>query len=139
VIERAVRHERLTAVPGDAFVAVPPGIDVYLFVNVLHDWGDDEAVRLLRSVAEAATPATRVFLVDSEHRAVPRRDLATSVDVLMAALTGGGHERDAAGFAALASKAGMRLTSTTPLASGDCAHELRLGDGPIRQGQGTVA
>ena len=33
--------------PADAFAEVPAGCDTYLFVNVLHDWGDDDAVRLL--------------------------------------------------------------------------------------------
>jgi hypothetical protein len=126
VIERAVAHERLTATPGDAFQAVPAGFDVYLLVNVLHDWSDEDSIRMLRSVAGSADRSTRVVVVDSERRAVPRRDIATSVDVLMAALTGGGRERDAAAFASLASSAGLRLTTTTPLASGDLAHEMRL-------------
>jgi hypothetical protein len=46
VIGRALEHERLTAVGGDAFVEVPAGFDTYLLVNVLHDWDDDDARRI---------------------------------------------------------------------------------------------
>jgi hypothetical protein len=51
--------------------------------------------------------------------------MGIAADVLMAALTDGGHERDAAAFAALARPCGLALRRTTRLASGDLAHELR--------------
>ena len=108
-------------------MAVPAGFDVYLLVNVLHDWGDEDSVRMLRSIADVAGPSTRVVVVDSEHRAVPRHDIATSVDVLMAALTGGGRERGRCGLRRRSHRRpACGSLSTTPLASGDLAHEMRL-------------
>jgi hypothetical protein len=125
VVERAIHHERLSAVGGDAFVDVPGGCDTYLLVNVLHDWDDADAIRILQRVAAAAPTDARIVIVDSAPRAVPRPDMATAADILMAALTDGGHERDAAAFAALASACGLELRRSVPLASGDVAHELR--------------
>jgi SAM-dependent methyltransferase len=125
VVARAVVHERLTPVAGDAFARVPGGFDSYLLVNVLHDWNDDDARRILRSVADAAGPASRVIVVDSEATTVPRDDLSVRADVLMAALTNGGKERTAEEFAALGSAVGLRLDRTVRLATGDVAHVLR--------------
>ena len=51
--------------------------------------------------------------------------MAICADVLMAALTKGGRERNAAQFAALGRACGLVLTKSTRLASGDLAHELR--------------
>lgn len=124
VVARAVAHQRLDFVAGDAFVEVPDGHDTYLLVNVIHDWGDEDAIALLRRVGEAAGPA-RIIVVDADHPAVPRELVATAADVLMAALTGGGRERSAAQLATLAHAAGLELTESTRLASGDWAHELR--------------
>jgi SAM-dependent methyltransferase len=124
VVRRAVEHPRLTTVAGDAFVAVPSGFDLYLLVNVVHDWGDDDAVRLLATAAGGAGEGGRVVIVDNDRPRVPRPDLATSADVLMAALTPGGRERDAAAIGRLAHRAGLRLLTSTPLASGDLAHRL---------------
>ena len=124
VVARAVEHPRLEAVAGDAFVEVPAGFDAYLLVNVLHDWGDDDCVRILRTVAAAAGAGGRVLVVDSLRRDRPLDEIGLRADVLMAALTGGGKERDADGFAALGRAAGLRLIRTTPLASGDVVHEL---------------
>ena len=55
VIERAVEHPRLVATGDDAFVEVPESYDVYLFVNVLHDWEDEACVRLLANAAAAGS------------------------------------------------------------------------------------
>jgi SAM-dependent methyltransferase len=132
VVARAVEHERLTAVPGDAFSHVPAGFDTYLLVNVIHDWADPEAVAILEQVAEACRDRTgvapapaRSIVLEGDRTTVPRQDMAICTDVLMAALTNGGRERSAADIAALGRDAGLELVSTTRLASGDLAHELR--------------
>jgi hypothetical protein len=130
VVARAPAHPAIEPVPGDAFRAVPPGCDTYLFVNVLHDWNDDAAVALLQCAAEAMSaappdgPATRVVIVDSEAHDRPRDDLAIRADVLMLALTPGGRERTAAEFATLAQRAGLRLRRTRRLLTGDAVHVL---------------
>ena len=124
VVARAVHHERLTAIAGDAFREVPAGYDTYLLVNVLHDWNDWDAERMLGNVADAAADDARIIVVDNERTATPRNDLAVSADVLMAALTNGGRERSTSEFAALGRRCALRLVRTVRLASGDLAHEF---------------
>ncbi|MFW2382139.1 MAG: methyltransferase [Acidimicrobiales bacterium] len=125
VIDRAVEHPRLEAIGGDAFVEVPSGFDVYLLVNVLHDWNDDACVWLLTNTA-AAHAGARIIVVESNRTTVPRDDIAIRADVLMAALTSGGQERSTEQFAALGRRAGLDLVRTTPLVSGDVAHEFKV-------------
>ena len=127
VVARAAQHDRLAARAGDMFHEVPGGFDTYLLVNVLHDWGDDDVVTILSTVA-AACGSARIIVVDADHPSRPRDRIATGADVLMAALTGGGRERDRDALAALAAVAGLHLVRSTPLASGDRAHELRRRD-----------
>lgn len=130
VIDRAPSRPRLRAVGGDAFSDVPPGADTYLLVNVLHDWADDDALRLLAAVTvamasgqHAAAPA-RVVVVEGEAHDRPRDDFATRSDLLMFALTAGGRERTRDEFADLATAAGLSLRRTRALASGDVAHVM---------------
>ena len=94
VIGRAVTSPAVEAIAGDAFVAVPGGCDAYLLVNVLHDWGDDDAVRLLQRVATDSPPGARVIVVESVRRGRPVNDLATTTDLLMLAVAPGGRETD---------------------------------------------
>jgi hypothetical protein len=121
VVERAVDHERLTAIAGDAFVSVPSGFDTYLLVNVVHDWGDDDAARILGTVAAGAGRKARIVIVEAEATARPIAGVGVASDVLMAALTAGGRERTSDEMRTLGTRAGLRLRSRTPLASGDCA------------------
>lgn len=129
VVARAAQHERLTITAGDAFREVPTGHDTYLLVNVLHDWGDDEAVRILTTVARAMPPTGRVIVVDNDPSPTAGSQIATATDVLMAALTPGGRERTTAEFSQLAARAGLRHERTLRLASADLAHTLRRRSG----------
>ncbi len=127
VAARMPPREKVTAVAGDAFQAVPKGHDTYLLVNVLHDWDDRAATVLLQRAAEAAAgdpgdggPA-RVVVVDTEARSGPSDDISLRADLLMLALTPGGRERCADEFVALARAAGLRHQRTHRLGSGDLA------------------
>jgi SAM-dependent methyltransferase len=122
VVARAVPHPRLQTQGGDAFTHVPEGFDTYLLVNVLHDWDDADAVRILTRVAQATGSSGRVVVVESEYTAVPHDALGVSADLLMAALTDGGRERGIEGFVELGRSAGLRHERAVRLASGDLAH-----------------
>jgi predicted nicotinamide N-methyase len=117
----------LPAVGGDAFERVPDGFDTYLLVNVLHDWDDDAAQRILGCVADAVDTTSRVIVVDNERTNVPRDDIAVCADVLMAALTDGGKERDTSEFTRLARAVGLHHDRSVRLSSGDLAHLFRPG------------
>lgn len=125
VVARAPGHPRLDIIGGDFFGAVPDGHDRYLLVNVVHDWGDDDATRILRTVATAAGPHADVVVVDNIPARHPTDRIAAGTDLLMASLTAGGRERDADEMAALARGADLRVDAVVPLASGDLAHVLR--------------
>jgi hypothetical protein len=131
VAARTPPADRMTVVAGDAFEAVPAGCDTYLLVNVLHDWHDDDARRLLGTIAaglrtERAGPAARVIVVEGSTTRRPRDDLSTMTDLLMFTLTAGGRERTAAEFATLAASVGLELERTVHLPSASDAHVLSL-------------
>jgi hypothetical protein len=117
VVARAPSHDRLSIVGGDAFATIPEGCDVYLFVNVLHDWDDADAVRLLHNVPRG----TRAIVVEAERRSRPRDGIAARTDLLMLALAPGGRERTQPEFERLAARAGRVVDRIVRLASGDRA------------------
>jgi len=68
VVARAGRPDlgdRLRLAAGDFFREVPAGADVYLLSHVLHDWPDARAARILERVAAAATPASRILVIEN--------------------------------------------------------------------------
>jgi hypothetical protein len=84
---------------------------------VLHDWSDDDAVRILRNCAAALPPGGRIIVIDSELVPGARSSFAQSTDALMLAFTPGGRERTAAEFCAVWERAGVRCVSQTTMPS----------------------
>jgi hypothetical protein len=132
VVERVPTRPRMTVVGGDAFVEVPAGCDTYLLVNVLHDWSDDDATRLLAAVSAAmasdAAASSRAVIVEGRTDARARDEFTARTDLLMLALTAGGRERTGREFAELGAAVGLRLERTVHLPSSSVAHVLRRAD-----------
>jgi hypothetical protein len=56
VIADAEASPRITLVAGDLFVDALPAADAYLLMDVIHDWDDRDAARILAAVRRAANP-----------------------------------------------------------------------------------
>ena len=55
--------ERIEFVEGSFFERVPKG-DVYVLSTILHDWDDERAARILRTIQASAKPDSRLLIVD---------------------------------------------------------------------------
>ncbi len=113
---------RCSLVAGDFFRAVPGGSDLYLVKSVPHDWTDDQAVTILRHCREVLQPGGLVLIVEpvlpevvdttadvSDGGIIYRSDLNMLVNV-------GGRERTRTDFEEVCRRAGLTITSVTPLA-----------------------
>lgn len=116
VVSGAVQHPRLTAIGADFFEDALPAADLYVLGNIVHDWADDLALKLLQAVRRAAPDGARIALFEMllPDGAVPHPGY--NLDICMMATTGG-RERTAAGYADLLARAGWRMTEVCPTAS----------------------
>jgi hypothetical protein len=92
---------------------------------VLHDWNDDDCVRILRNCAAVLGAGCRIVVVDNELKPGARNSFAQSTDALMLAFTPGGRERTADEFATLWRRAGLRCVEHTTLPSLGVCYQLR--------------
>jgi hypothetical protein len=97
--------DRITFVAGDFFEEVPPG-DVYVLSAILHDWDDDRATAILKTIRRAAPPDGRLLATESVIPEGNEPHGAKWLDLLMLVL--GGRERDEADWRALLEGAGFR-------------------------------
>lgn len=123
VMNEAGASDRVELVGGTFFETMPDGCDIYMLYAIVHDWGDDEAAKILTNVREAMTPGARVLVVESELPEHPRRDAAETFDALMLMLSDSGRERTRAQFESLGARAGLRLNRVIPLPIGTFIHE----------------
>jgi hypothetical protein len=97
---------------GSFFDRVPAGADVYLAVQVLHNWGDDDAVRILERIREAANAEARLLLI--ELVAVDNDRSTTALADLLSLVWLGGKERSEREWRKLLARGGFRLEQITP-------------------------
>ena len=113
---------RCKLVAGDFFESVPEGADVYLMKKVLHDWSDDDAVRILVNCRRAMAPGGRVLVAETVVPPGNTPDPIKVMDVNMLVVTGG-RERTADEFAALFARAGLAAGRVVPTGSRICILE----------------
>jgi hypothetical protein len=56
--------DRVDVEAGDFFVSVPPGGDLYLLANVLWNWSDADALRILHRCRDAMGSAARLVVCE---------------------------------------------------------------------------
>ncbi|AEI66288.1 O-methyltransferase family 2 [Corallococcus macrosporus] len=104
---------RCEPVGGRFFESVPAGHDVYMMI--IHDWADDQAVRILRTCRQAMRADSRLLLIE---QLIPEQKLSgfqMFIDLTMMAMFGS-KEHTAKEFQALFARAGaVRLRSVERL------------------------
>jgi hypothetical protein len=90
--DEATFDERLSFVAGSFFERAPPG-DVYVLSAILHDWDDERAAAILRTIRTAAPAHARLLVLDAVVPAGNEPHDRKWLDVLMLTLLGG-RERD---------------------------------------------
>jgi hypothetical protein len=100
--------------PTDFFQAVPLGCRAYLMKNVIHDWDDDRARRILVNCRQAVPDDGVLLLVEYCLGEENMPTLGKTVDVVMLTMTGG-KERTVAEQRELLASAGFYINATVPL------------------------
>jgi SAM-dependent methyltransferase len=105
--------ERCRLVSGDFFESLPEGADLHMLKQVLHDWDDERATRLLQNCHRALTPGGKLLVVEMVIPSDNRPSPAQAMDLNMLVLLGG-RERSAEDFRRLFEAAGFRLEQVIP-------------------------
>lgn len=123
--------DRVKVRGGDFFTGVPAGCGAYVFKQVLHNWGDPEAERILACVREAMAGAadSRLFIVEQIVGPSNQWDHAKLLDIDMM-LRFGGAERNMEEWRRLLSASGFALVTEPRLVPGawqvmECAPTVR--------------
>jgi hypothetical protein len=121
VIARAENDKHITAKgiaqrcrleSGNFFEGVPKGGDAYIMKYILHDWNDEECVKILANCRAAMNEKGKVLVVDNVVSAGNDPSWGKLLDIQMLII--GGRERTKQEFATLFASAGLKLTRIVP-------------------------
>ena len=108
--------DRVTIESGSFFEGVPVGGDAYLLSHVIHDWSEEQCLRILGNCRQAMQPGSRLLLVEMVLPPGNRPHPGKLLDMMM--LVGpGGRERTEQEYGELLRRVGFRLTRVVPTES----------------------
>jgi 2,7-dihydroxy-5-methyl-1-naphthoate 7-O-methyltransferase len=119
--------DRAGVVSGSFFDPLPAGADAYLLCDILHDWDDEHARKILTGCGRAAAPSGTVVVIEP----VRGQGASTGMDLFML-MCFGGRERPVDELVGLAGDCGLILHGSRPVAEGRSALEFGVAGPPGR-------
>jgi hypothetical protein len=101
---------------GDFFESVPDGGDAYILKYILHNWDDENCVRILTNCRRAMNEKGRILVADPVIAPGNHREWGKLLDIQMMVAVRG-KERTKKEFAELFGRAGLRLVRVVPTTS----------------------
>lgn len=113
---------RIEARGGDFFESVPAGGDLYILKQILHDWEDEDCVKILRSIRRAIANEGRLAVIEYLLPTAQLHHPGFAMDMHMMVLSTG-RERTRSEYEVLLEAAGFRLDRVTDNPAGQSVAE----------------
>ncbi|RID50626.1 hypothetical protein BRARA_H01339 [Brassica rapa] len=128
VLAQAPLYQGVEHVAGDMFIEVPKG-DAIFMKWILHDWADEDCVKILKNCWRSLPEKGKVIIVDIVTPIEPKHDdifsnIVFSMDMLMLTHCSGGKERSFSQFEALATASGFLNCEIICIAFSHCVIEF---------------
>ncbi|MEE6179169.1 methyltransferase [Mycobacterium sp. 050134] len=108
--------ERVRILEGSFFDAVPEGGELYVLKNIIHDWPDDKAQQILKTLRASTRTGTTVLLVECVIPPHDRDSVAKWTDLEMLVVNTG-RERTGDEYRDLLEKTDFQMTRIVPTPS----------------------
>lgn len=108
---------RVSLQAGDFFKDPLPTCDAYLMMEVIHDWGDEQAIAILKALRSAAPSHAKVLLIEQLIPPTRGPNWAKTLDIHMLFLLGG-RQRTRAEYEDLFHSAGFSMQREIDTAGG---------------------
>ncbi len=110
---------RITTAGGSFFEKMPAGADLYMLVRVLHNWGDEDCLRILRACRAVTGPGSRLLLGEELLESDPSRGHPTAylIDMQMMTMFNTARARNEEEFRTLLAASGFSLRGVIETAS----------------------
>lgn len=106
--------DRCNLSAGDFFESVPKGGDAYILKHIVHDWGDEQAIAILKRCREVIPDAGKILIVEQVIPPGNEPFMGKFLDLNMLVMCPGGCERTEVEYRAILLQAGFKLSKIVP-------------------------
>jgi len=99
---------------GSFFDSVPAGADAYFMKHIIHDWDDDDCVRILQSCRKAMPDHAKLLVCEKVVPPGNGPSYSKTMDLIMLVMTDGGRERTEQEYRDLFARADLQLKRVVP-------------------------
>jgi hypothetical protein len=117
--------DRCETIAGSFFDTVPPGADAYILKSVLHDWSDQECLKILKNCHGSMSPGARLLVIELDLPPGNQPHFGKYVDMNIMLQTEGGYQRSEKEHQALFEASGFCLARVVPTPSAFSVTEAR--------------
>lgn len=110
-------ESRVRVESGSFLETAPAGADAIIMKHIIHDWNDEDSIRILQNCHRALPKGGRILVVEAVVPPPGQAGWAKLLDLEMLILTPRGRERTEQEYAKLFAAGGFRLTRIVPTAS----------------------
>jgi ubiquinone/menaquinone biosynthesis C-methylase UbiE len=105
--------QRCEVATGNFFESVPPGADIHVLKQIIHDWSDKECTTILRNCHQALKPDGKLLLVEMVIPPDNSPSMAQAIDLNMLVLLTG-RERTESEYRDLLAEGGFKIERVMP-------------------------
>lgn len=110
-------ESRVKLISGSFFQSVPSGCSAYILKDILHDWDDDHATAILKTVRAAMEKGGVLLVAEMVVDEPSERYFGTLLDLEMLAIMDNGSQRSLRQFQELFNKSGFKFSKLVLTAS----------------------
>lgn len=105
--------DRCVTFAGDFFQSIPSGADAYILSHIMHDWKDDDCIKILRNIRKGIVKNGKLLVIEAIIPPGNQPHLSKLLDLEMLVMYPAGRERTITEYKQLYDAAGFRLTNVT--------------------------
>ena len=109
--------DRIAIKTGTFFDPLPAAADGYLLKNVIHNWSDEECIRILSNISAVLPDHGKILILEMIVQEDNKPSFAKLIDIQMMVFMHSGKERTKKEFQQLLSRSGLRINRIVPTIS----------------------
>jgi len=109
--------ERTETIQGNFFESSPVGAGIYLLKNILHNWSNEDCIRILKNIKNVLPDNGKILIIEMVIEEDNKPSFGKLLDIQMMVFMNKGKERTRKEYEALLSMAGLQIDRIIPTIS----------------------